>query len=297
MMSAPAAGEPQVAPVSVTTRSGHRIHAIQTGFVAVKEAHRRLRGPAALRFATIFFWPRWTEWLPILAWVIEHPEGVIVVDAGEASRAATDPAFFGCDPANAWIYKRILRFRVTPADEIGWQLRHLGIAPEDVRWVVLTHLHSDHADGIHTFPGAHFIVPRADYPRSVGAVPCLWPDWFRPRFPNFQRYPHYGFDRTHRLTVAGDVLLVPTPGHSPGHQSLIVVDDDVDWFIAGDASFDAAQMQREEVAGICANVGAARNTLRTIKSHLRQRRSVYLPSHDPGSAARLHMGLVTEPDP
>ena len=64
-----------------------RIHVIQTGTVAIKQVQRQGRetGNPVLN---IVFDKDWTEPLPIFAFVIEHPEGLIVVDTGETARAA-----------------------------------------------------------------------------------------------------------------------------------------------------------------------------------------------------------------
>ena len=71
-----------------------RIHAIQTGTVAIKTRQLCGRGRGALRPINTLLDTTWTEPLPIYAWVIEHPEGLIVVDTGETAREenqATSP--------------------------------------------------------------------------------------------------------------------------------------------------------------------------------------------------------------
>ena len=67
-----------------------RIHALQTGCVQIKLAQLRRRrgGPARVLLDST-----WTGWLPIHAWAIEHPEGVIVVDTGETARTS-EPGYF-----------------------------------------------------------------------------------------------------------------------------------------------------------------------------------------------------------
>ena len=90
----------------------------------------------------------WTEPLPIYAWLIEHPEGLIVVDTGETARAG-EPGYF---PRWHPYFKLAVREWVQPEDEIGPRLRALGFSPDDVRWVILTHLHTDHAGGLAHFP-------------------------------------------------------------------------------------------------------------------------------------------------
>src|SRR5712691_2578309 len=69
-------------------RKTMRIHAIQTGTVAIKTRQLSGRGPGALRPIITLLDTTWTEPLPIYTWVIEHPEGLIVVDTGETARVA-----------------------------------------------------------------------------------------------------------------------------------------------------------------------------------------------------------------
>lgn len=280
-----------VPPVSLTTASGIRVHNIQTGYVAVKAAHRSYSGDDGGGIPAILTDPTWTEWLPINTWVIEHPEGVIVVDTGEDSRAVSDKGFFNCDPATAFIYQSFLRFSLSPDDEIGAQLRGLGIPPEEVRWVVQTHLHSDHMGGLKHFPNAEIIVSPKDYPVSNGALTCHYPDWMEPRLITFtpdDALP--GFAESLRLTDAGDVVIVPTPGHSAGHQSVLLLDDALTYFFAGDVSFSEAQMLENGMAGIALDPAAARTTLATVQTYARATPTVYLPTHDAESRARLLAG-------
>ena len=67
-----------------------KIHAIRTGSVQVKTAQPVRKTGGLIRILTD---SNWTEWLPIFAWVIDHPEGIIVVDTGETARTS-DPAYF-----------------------------------------------------------------------------------------------------------------------------------------------------------------------------------------------------------
>lgn len=281
----------QVPPRTVVTSSGILVHAIQTGYVAVKLSHCAYAGPDALALPTILLDWRWTEWLPIYCWAIEHPEGIIVIDTGESSQSA-DPEYFACDPGSRFVYNRILRFAVTKEDEIGMQLRQLGIPPEEVRWVVQTHLHSDHADGMDYFPNSEFLIGAADYPNSQGALPCHNPDWLDPTLVTFTDGPLLTFERSHALTKDDTVSIVPTSGHSGAHQSVVLQDNNQIYFFAGDASFDTQQIEQSVVAGICSHRSAARATSERIRQLLDEHPTVYLPSHDPGSAERLVSGTV-----
>src|SRR5574340_510062 len=141
-----------------------RIHAIQTGTVAIKERQRHGVGHGLRRRLNTLVDKAWTEPLPIYAWVIEHSEGLIVVDTGETARAS-EPGYF---PRWHPYYRFGVRTWVKPEEEIGPQLEALGMKAIDVRWVVLTHMHTDHAGGLHHFPKVEILVSRTEYKLTSG---------------------------------------------------------------------------------------------------------------------------------
>ena len=291
-----ALGELAAPPVSVTTRSGVRIHGIQTGVLAIKRAHARLRRPAALRLLAILLDPTWTPLLPILTWVIEHPEGLLVIDTGERAAASDIDSYMAADPANRWFFKRNLPMFVTPAEELATQMRGLGLAPEAVRTVVLTHLHGDHAGGLGFFPNAEFLVARAEYEghlrQPMGAVRSLWPAGWAPRLVEHDGPALGPFPASLPLTSAGDLLLLPTPGHSYGHQSVLLRDDERSYLFAGDLAFSEAQLLVKGLQGIAQDLGQARATLERTWRFVQSTPTIFLPSHDPQALQRLRDGAT-----
>ena len=267
-----------------------RIHAIQTGTVAITENWRRGKGHGAMRQVNTLLDRRWTEPLPIYAWVIEHPEGVIVVDTGETARA-TQPGYF---PAWHPFFRFAVREWVRPEDEIGPQLRALGITPRDVRWLVMTHLHTDHAGGLAYFSGTDILVSRTEYAAARGARGRIkgypsnrWPDWFAPHLVDFDDRPYGPFARSLSLTKAGDVVLVPTPGHTRGHLSVVVNDDNHAVFLAGDTSYTERSLVEQIPDGVGPDEAREIETHRRILQLARSVPTIYLPTHDPDSARRL----------
>ncbi|HEX8996130.1 MAG TPA: N-acyl homoserine lactonase family protein [Ktedonobacterales bacterium] len=268
-----------------------RIHAIQTGTVAITQSWRRGKGPGALRRLNTLLDRRWTEPLPIYAWVIEHPEGIIVVDTGETARAS-QPGYF---PAWHPYFRFAVKEWVQPEQEIGPQLRALGIDPRrDVRWLVMTHLHTDHAGGLAHFPGVDILVSRTEYDgargfggRIEGYPNNRWPDWFAPRLLDFADRPYGPFAQSLPLTEAGDVKLVPTPGHTRGHLSVVVEDGDHAVFLAGDTSYTQSLLLERAPDGVGPDAGQERDTQRRILQLAQTMPLVYLPAHDPDAAQRL----------
>jgi len=270
------------------------ITAVQTGTVSVRNRQRAGSGPGPLRLLNTLRDRTWTAPLPIYAWVIAHPEGAIVVDTGETARAA-EPGYF---PRWHPYYRLGVREWVAPEQEIGPQLAALGIAPSDVRRVVMTHLHTDHAGGLHHFPRSEILVSLRELEISAGLAGRLrgylsnrLPNLFSPRAVEFEDEPLGPFPRSLRLTQAGDVRLVPTPGHTPGHMSVALERDGETVFLAGDTSYTEAHMLAGTVDGVAPDVESARLTLARIRELAGARRLVYLPSHDPDSGTRL-AGLV-----
>jgi N-acyl homoserine lactone hydrolase len=286
-------------PVSITTASGLRVHGLQTGWIAIKQSHYQLTGPEPLRIASILTDTRWTQPLPMLSWVIEHPEGLIVIDTGERAGANDLETYVACaDPISRTFLSKNFRVNVQPEMELGSQLRKLGLEPNDVRWVVQTHLHFDHANGFAFTPKAEILISRAELEghkaAPVGAISCLYPSGFNPRALDYRPVDFGPFGQHHALTKAADVLIVPTPGHSYDHQSVVLLDNNRSFLFAGDVVFDERQLQERELAGIVNNVGQSRTSLETVREYVSKNPTVLLPSHDPASLARLASQQITK---
>jgi N-acyl homoserine lactone hydrolase len=277
-----------------------KIHAIQTGMVALTTAWREGVGHGRRRLVHTILDREWTEPLPIYAFAIEHPEGVIVVDTGEDARASQRSYFARWHPG-----LRAFREWVEPEQEIGPQLARLGIRPGDVRWVVLTHLHTDHAGGLHHFPDTETLVTRTELEYGSGLRGRLrgyvankhWPAWFRPTMVELEPEPLRPFPQSLRLTEAGDVTLVPLPGHTPGQIGVLVDEGDHSVLLAGDSAYTQDLMLRGKVDGVGADEQAARLTHERIRAFAVATPTVYLVAHDPETGARLRERRLVYPIP
>jgi N-acyl homoserine lactone hydrolase len=265
-----------------------KLHAIQTGSVRIKTAQVEGRGRGLRRRLAIFADSNWTEWLPTFAWVIDHPEGVIVVDTGQGAHLLESGK--ALHPYVRWE----TGFQIDHDEEIGPQLRALGIGPRDVKQVVLTHLHIDHDGGLAHFPHSEVLVAPGELRtasgwagRVRGYLPNRWPSWFDPTPLNLAPETFGSFTASKRLTEAGDIVAVATPGHTANHISVIVEQNGTTFFLAGDTSYDERLMLAGRVDGVSANDDVATATLHAIKDFTLTRPTVYLPTHDPQSAVRL----------
>jgi N-acyl homoserine lactone hydrolase len=268
-----------------------RVHLVNTGWVRVKEAHRTLGGRESLRLPAILFDDRWTEFMPVWVAVIDHPEGVFLVDAG-MSEDTLDPSHFNEDVGNSFVYSNLLDFRFDAADRIDRWLPRIGVDPARVRGVVVTHRHADHADALVALPErAEVFVGAPDWPGHQGAL-----SWPLPRPPTLVPVGE-PLEPTWPLTRDGRLSVVALPGHSPGHLGLLLraepAEDGrtgLEVLVGGDVAFSLQQIRDTTLAGIVESPSAARASLEALRTKLEGRRTLLLLTHDPSSAERLERG-------
>lgn len=268
------------------------IHPLKTGTIRIRPSHRagNMSYPAWRRRLAILLDRDWTEPLPIYTYLIEHDDGLILLDSGESARTRS-----GWFPWWNPFFRFAVDIHVAPEDEVGSRLRSMGIDPgKDLLALVLSHLHHDHADGLSHFRGANIVVSEENYRASVGlrgellgAVPSQWPSWFAPEQVELDGPGVAAFDRSYPLTADGSVFAVPTPGHMPGHVSVVARTTDVSYFLAGDATYDQTLLERRIVDGPSTSVATSLDTLERIAAFARNEPTVLLPSHDPLAELRL----------
>ncbi len=263
-----------------------RIHALTTGTVRVKHSFLFAR-EGARRQLDLFLPGPFSEPLPIHLWAIEHEGRLTLVDTGETAAARDIP---------------FARFDVTREQELPGALRAAGLSPMDVDEVVLTHHHGDHVDGIVHVPApvrihaeelAHVAAPLSRVMRRVLRQPL--PPGFSPAPFELDGGPFGGFARSEALSADGRIVAVATPGHTPGHISVICVDDEGRHvMLAGDATDTLEQLHARRADAVGPDPAVHRETLGRILEHCAAHPTVYLPSHDPGSAARLRESTTVE---
>ena len=260
-----------------------KIHKIQTGKVRIKVNQISKSKGYMPQMLKVLFSKKWADWAPIYAWVIVHKEGVIVVDTGETHKTSVK----GYLPKWHPYYALAVEFDVKPEDEIGPQLLKMGINPEkDVKKVIMTHMHTDHAGGLHHFPNSEIIIAKNEFDNASGLkgilavyLPHRWPKWLKPTLIELPNHSYFTFSRSMPVTTDGKVTIVATPGHVADHISVIAQVDGINYFLAGDTSYTQENLLNEIPDGI--GTIESVNTLKNIFSFSKLNPTIYLPSHDP----------------
>ncbi|KAF4968644.1 hypothetical protein FSARC_4019 [Fusarium sarcochroum] len=256
------------------------------------------------------FTGEWTDWLPIGVFLIRHADGPILVDAG-ASPRCMERGYF---PAIGFLATVLNELEVAEEDDLIRQLSTRGVAVTDLQAVVLTHLHHDHTGALKDIVEAAPDVPiyisdqhweafgkHTTYAALQGCTPNHWPKDFQPRTLNLTDDPVGPWSTSAKITKDGNVVVVPTPGHVPGHISVIVKEIDTQpntattYFLTGDATYSLDLLEMEEPDGINDDPMAAFESLQLIKEFARQQDVVILPSHDPKTSDILLEKKVYKP--
>lgn len=137
-------------------------------------------------------------------YLIKHAQGWLLWDTGVADAVASMPE--GLPPPNP----RMTRYRRTKT--LASQFEQLGVKPSDIRYVAVSHTHPDHVGNITMFPQSTVLVQKAEYD---------WPTPFGQKLRAIAS-PVNKLEGDRDVFGDGSVTLIATPGHTPGHQSLLV---------------------------------------------------------------------------
>ena len=225
-----------------------RIHRLTTG---------RVRGPRRSHGASRYLFLRWSdEPLPVHAFLVEHPAGLCLVDTGQSPAAARPGYLPRWHP-----FLRIARFEIGPEDRLTAQLARVGHTADELRWIVLTHLHTDHVGGLTEVAGsAELVVSSTEWGLARGALGALrgyvrkqLPRGVEPHRIEFDGPPLGPFASSVNLVGDGSLTLVPLPGHTRGQIGVLVTAGNRGALIGGDAAHDRSELRRvaPDIAAYC----------------------------------------------
>jgi N-acyl homoserine lactone hydrolase len=211
--------------------------------------------------------------LPIPAYLIEHPRGTALFDSGMHPDCQHDPAGRLGERLTAFF-----DFDYHPGQEIGARLEALGRDPARVDLLINSHFHFDHCGGNAQIPNASLVVQRSEWDAGMDPDSAARRG-FNPR----------DFDLGHKLRLIdgehdvfgdGSVVCLPTPGHTPGHQSLKLRLDGGDIVLAADCCYFCRTLRERRLPRFAYDKEQMHASLDRLAALERQGACVFF-GHDP----------------
>jgi len=203
--------------------------------------------------------------MPVSSFLVAHPAGKLVFDTGVHRDARTDPA--------GRLGKRVaslFRLHARPDEDPVGQLALLGLAPDDIRYVVNSHFHFDHCGCNASFPKATFLVQKSELEAARAPGNRYNPrDWDC-------ALDYQAVDGEHDVFGDGSVVLLPTPGHTPGHQSLwIRPGGGTQFVLAADAAYTRQHLEETILPSNAHDAAQMKQSMESLRA-MRDRKGVTL---------------------
>jgi glyoxylase-like metal-dependent hydrolase (beta-lactamase superfamily II) len=210
--------------------------------------------------------------IPAAAWYLSDDQRKVMVDTGMCHTALAD-----------WHHPGS---RQEPGEAVHERLRAIGVDGAEIEMIIFTHLHWDHCHNLDRFPNARFLVNAREYAFAMDPIPPYYKSYEHHRLGKRAPFADIRFETIEgEVEVLPGIRVFPTPGHSPGHQSVSVDTEAGVHVIAGDAVFShenlapAGEHLPFTVMGRFMDIVAAWHSLEEIV----KRADVVLPGHDMGT--------------
>jgi N-acyl homoserine lactone hydrolase len=210
---------------------------------------------------------------PWTCYVVDHPRGPVLFDTGITPEILTDPM----GVLGPWGDMFVLK--MDEDDTIGALLATIGLEPNAIPKVVMSHLHHDHAAALPLFRHAEIYVQERElqvaHDPPIYQLNAYMPAQFEGDY-NWQL-----LDGEHDLFGDGKVVLFPTPGHTRGHQSVrVTLENDV-VIVMFDATYSIDKMRERLLPGILWSPDALVSSWEHIEALEKEYSAVLLATHDP----------------
>ena len=232
-------------------------------------------------------------WLPVSAYLIEHPKGTILVDTGwnrDMSPNGRYDALSQIRSLGSLPLYMTNQGVVEKGMTIAEQLAVRGTQPKDIDYVLLTHLDCDHANGLESVKDARRILVSNDELKCAkGISPVIkirYNDkWWRDcRVTGFDWNDTEGpFGRAYDLFSDGSVKLINIPGHSDGLCAVKIKNSEGKYVLLfSDGGYSSRSWRELITSGIAMDKAAQRTSLEWIKRHSEDENCIEsLANHDP----------------
>jgi N-acyl homoserine lactone hydrolase len=212
--------------------------------------------------------------IPVPAFLIDHPKGKVLFDSGMHPDAGRDPA-----GRLLPVIAKLFGVELAEGEDVASRLAAIGVDPAAIDLLVTSHLHFDHTGGHATIPNARLVVQRAEWQAGHDADLSAR-NGFDPRDYDCG-HEVLELSGEHDLFGDGRVVCLPTPGHTPGHQSLRVrLDGGGEVVLTADACYMRRTLETMHLPAVVHDPDLMRASLERLRALERAgARIVY--GHDP----------------
>ena len=203
-------------------------------------------------------------------YLIRHARGLLLWDTGIPDAVAAMPQ--GMVVANGAITQRRAR-------TLAAQLAGIGVKPADITYVAVSHTHGDHVGNVALFPSSTILIQGAEYNWAMS----------QPTKPSFAATPKFErLSGDHDVFGDGSVTILSTPGHTPGHQSLLVLLPKTGALVlTGDAVHFRDNWENRRVPSMNTSREQTLASLQRIADVLEQRKAQLWINHDKPQSTQL----------
>jgi len=203
-------------------------------------------------------------------YLVRHAKGLLLWDTGIDDAVAAMPD--GLVVANGAITQR-------RSKTLAAQLTEIGVKPADITYVAISHTHGDHVGNVALFPSSTILIQAAEYDWAMSQPT-------KPAFAANQKFDKLSGDRD--VFGDGSVMILSTPGHTPGHQSLLVrLPKTGAVVLSGDAVHFRDNWDNRRVPSMNANREQTLASMERIATVLKEQKAQLWINHDKPQSAQL----------
>lgn len=219
--------------------------------------------------------------LPCFVFLVEGGKDLVLIDTGMADTERADKYHH---PGSVQ----------PPGFAVQDQLAKLGIKPADVKTVIFTHMHWDHIYNMELFVNARFIAHRKEYEFALDPIGVYYKSYEHPSLGIKRPFDGIKIDVVDgEEEIAPGIRVFPSPGHSPGHQSVEIDTADGTYIACGDSIFIYDNLEPVPSLNYSitpparfANIVECWKSIEDLKRRAK-RRDLILPTHEPSIERRM----------
>ena len=210
-------------------------------------------------------------------YLVVHPKGTLMWDTGFADALAAEPNGKQASPV----------FHIGLKKTLSSQLKEIGVAPESITYLGISHMHFDHIGNVALFPGATVLMQKEEYASAFGPDAAKFGNDAK-SYPTLGANPHQELSGDFDVFGDGSVVIKRMVGHTPGHQSLFLkLAKTGNIVLSGDLAHFTENWEQRRVPGFNFNKEQSQKSMEEMAAFLKAQHATLWIQHDAEQNATL----------